>query len=160
MLLLQSITKLLDARASMGFRTTLHKIRRHARIKGNNLADAASKLAVRNYDALPPGQTTRVEVGETAPRPNFWVMYTAKPPTQTTTPTTPNSCQVTHLPWWTIPETERLQMNAFTRPSQQLRIKVRQALLRNLHHASLYRRLIVANKETGARLHTVGRYIH
>jgi hypothetical protein len=51
-------------------------------------------------------------------------------------------------------------MNAFTRPSQQLRFKVRHALLRNLHHTSLYRRLIVANKVMGARLHTVGRSIH
>ena len=37
---------------------------------------------------------------------------------------------------------------------------MRQALLRNLHHTSQYRRLIIANKEMGARLHTVGRSIH
>ena len=42
-------------------------------------------------------------------------------------------------------------MHAFTRPSSQLRLKVRDALLRSLHHSSLYRRLIVAIKEKGAR---------
>jgi hypothetical protein len=59
-------------------------------------------------------------------------------------------------PWWTIPEGERLHMHAFTRPSQQLRHKVRQALIRSLHYASLYRRLLVANKNNGARLQIVG----
>jgi len=51
-------------------------------------------------------------------------------------------------------------MHAFTRPSQQLRLEVRQALLRSLHHTFLYRRLIVANKGTGARLQTVSQSIH
>jgi ribonuclease HI len=45
MLLLQSITELLDAMASLGFWTTLHKIWEHTRIRGNDLADAAAKLA-------------------------------------------------------------------------------------------------------------------
>jgi len=95
-----------------------------------------------------------------APRPKYWVLYTTKPPILRITPSTPNSCPITHRPWWTIPETERVKMNAFTRPSQQLRVKVRHALLRNLHHTSQYRRTIVANKEMGARLHTVGHSIH
>ena len=51
-------------------------------------------------------------------------------------------------------------MHAFTRPSLQLRLKVRDALLRSLHHSSLYRRLIVANKERGARTKTVGQALH
>ena len=29
-----------------------------------------------------------------------------------------------HDPWWTIPETERLQMHTLTHPSSQLRLKV------------------------------------
>ena len=37
---------------------------------------------------------------------------------------------------------------------------MRQALLRNLHHTSMYIRLIVVNKEMGARLHIVGCSIH
>ncbi len=51
-------------------------------------------------------------------------------------------------------------MHAFARPSPQLRTKVREALLRSLHHSSLYRRLILANKEKGARTKTVGQAIH
>ena len=62
---------------------------------------------------------------------------------------------------WTILEAERLQMHTFMRPSSQLRLKVRDALLRSLHHSSLYRRLIViANKEKGARTKTVGQVLH
>jgi hypothetical protein len=51
-------------------------------------------------------------------------------------------------------------MHAFTRPSPQLRIKVREALLRSLHHSSLYRRLIVANQEKGVRTKRVGQVLH
>ncbi len=51
-------------------------------------------------------------------------------------------------------------MHAFTRPSSQLRLKVREVLLRSLHHSSLYRQLIIANKEKGARMKTVGRALH
>jgi hypothetical protein len=99
-------------------------------------------------------------VGEITLRPKHLVLYTAKPLILTITPVTAKICPTTHRPWWTIPEAERLQMHAFTRPSQQLRLKVRHALLRSLHHTSLYRRLVVANKELGARLHTVGQPIH
>ncbi len=42
-------------------------------------------------------------------------------------------------------------MHVFTRPFSKLRLKVRDALLSSLHHSSLYRRLIVVNKEKGAR---------
>jgi hypothetical protein len=58
------------------------------------------------------------------------------------------------------PEEERMQMHAFTRPSSQLRLKVRDTLLRSLRHSSLYRRLVVANKEKGARTKTVGQALH
>jgi len=52
-------------------------------------------------------------------------------------------------------------MHAFTRPSSQPRLKVRDALLRSLHHySSLYRHLIIANKEKGARTKTVGKVLH
>jgi ribonuclease HI len=57
MLLLESITELLDTRASLGFKTTLHKIRRHTRIRGNDLVDAAAKLMVRSFETLPLAQT-------------------------------------------------------------------------------------------------------
>jgi len=51
-------------------------------------------------------------------------------------------------------------MHAFTRPSSQLRLKVQEAPLRSMHHPSLNRRLIVANKEKGARTKTVGQTLH
>ena len=51
-------------------------------------------------------------------------------------------------------------MHAFTRPSPQLRIKAREALLRGLHHSSLYPRLIVASKEKGARTKKLGQAHH
>ena len=51
-------------------------------------------------------------------------------------------------------------MHAFTRPSPQLRLKVRDALLRSLHHSSLYRHLIIANKAKGARTKSVGQALH
>ena len=158
--LLENMIWLLDPKASIGFRTTLNKVREHTRIRGNYLADAAAKLAVRSFDTLPPAQTNRVDVEETAPRPKYWVIYTAKRPILTITPTNSNNDPTTHRPWWTLHETERLQMNAFTRPSQQLRVKVSHTLLRNLQHTSMYRRLIAANKELGARLHTAGHSIH
>jgi ribonuclease HI len=70
MLLLRSITKLLDARASLGFRTTLHKIREHTRIRGNDLADAAAKLAVRSFDTLHRGKQPEWRWGKWPPAPN------------------------------------------------------------------------------------------
>ncbi len=51
-------------------------------------------------------------------------------------------------------------MHALTRPSSHLRLKVQNALLRSLHHSSLYRCLIVANKKKGARTKTVGHALH
>ena len=51
-------------------------------------------------------------------------------------------------------------MHALTRPSFQLRLKVRDVLLHSLHHSSLYRRLIIANKEKGARTKTAGEALH
>ena len=51
-------------------------------------------------------------------------------------------------------------MHAFTRPFSHLRLKVRDALLRSLHHSSLYKRLIIANKEKGARTKTMGQALH
>ena len=87
-------------------------------------------------------------------------MYTAKPPPPAPALSTGTNCTTLRRPWWTIPEEERLQMHAFTRSSLQLRLKARDALLRSLHHSSLYRRLIVANKEKGARTKTIDQVLH
>ena len=87
-------------------------------------------------------------------------MYTAKPPPPLPALSTGTHCATLRRPWWTIPEAERLQRHAFTRPASQLKLKVRDALLRSLDHSSLYRDLIVANKEKGARTKIVGQALH
>ena len=74
MLLFQSISQLLETRRESGYSTSLRKVREYTHICGNDLADAAAKLAVTDYDTLPPEQTMRVEIGAIAPRPPFWVM--------------------------------------------------------------------------------------
>jgi hypothetical protein len=51
-------------------------------------------------------------------------------------------------------------MQAFTRPSQQIGLKARDALLRSLHHSLFYMRLVVANKEKGARSKIMGQVLH
>ena len=116
-LLLGSITDLLEIRRSTGLRIALHKIRAHTNIQGNDLADAAAKLVVTHFDILPPSQALQVDIGETTPRPTQWVMYTAKPPPPVPAQSTGTNCATLRRPWWTIPEVECLQMNAFTRPS-------------------------------------------
>ena len=137
MLLLDNNSDILETRRWAGYRTTLHKIMAHTNIRGNDLADAASKMAVRSFDTIPPNKKTRVDIGGIAPRPQYWVLYTATPPLLDVAPATLTKPALNPRAWWTIPERERLQMHVFTRPSQQLRLKVRQALLRSLHHALL-----------------------
>ena len=51
-------------------------------------------------------------------------------------------------------------MHAFTKTSYQLRLKVRNATLRRLHHTSLYIRLLLKAKAQGARTITVSTAIH
>ena len=107
-LLLGSITDILETRRSAGLRTNLHKIRAHTIIRGNDLADAAAKLAATHYDTLPPPQTRRVETGETTPRPNHRVMYSAKPPPPLSALFSGTNCATLRRPWLTILEAERL----------------------------------------------------
>ena len=66
-LLLGSITDLLEARRLAGLRTTLHKVRGHINVRGNDLADAAAKLVVTHFDTFPSPQIRQVEIGEVAP---------------------------------------------------------------------------------------------
>ena len=53
MLLLQSISNLLETRREKGYSMPLRKIRAHTHIRGNSLADAAAKLAVTYFDTHP-----------------------------------------------------------------------------------------------------------
>ena len=87
-------------------------------------------------------------------------MHTVKPPLSPTQLGTNTRTTSLRQPWWSIPEKERLHIHAFTRPSQQLRHKVRYALLRSLHHTSLYRRLILKSMEVGTNTQSVGKTIH
>ena len=89
--LLEGIVNLLEERIRSGKSTTLHKIRAHTHVRGNDLADTAAKLAVRSFDTLPSHQTLRVDMGETAPRPEYWIMYTATPPVLGIAPTPPHN---------------------------------------------------------------------
>jgi len=156
MLLLSGVTNLLEEQQRRGFQNTLHKIRAHTNIRDIDLADAAAKMAVTHYDSLPESQRLRVEIGEVPPRPTHWVMYTVRPPLPPTHMGADTRMATLRQPWWSIPEGKRLQMHAFTRPSQQLRRKVKHALLHILHYTSLYRRLIQKNIEMGTNTRYVG----
>jgi len=161
MLLLSGIADLREDRRRRGFRTTLHKIRAHSNIRGNDLAYVAAKMAITQYESLPESQKLKVDVGEISPRPLHWViMYTVRampPPTRLGADTW---MATLHQPRWYISEGERLQMHAFMRTSQQIRRKFRHALLRSLHYTSLYRRLVQQNIEVGTNTHSVGKAIH
>ena len=130
----------------------MHKIREHTNITGNDLADAAAKKVVSNWNDIPEHQKLTVTIGRQARRPTYWIIYTSPPIQLATSPLSATLRQ----PWWTIPEEERLCMYAFTHPSKQLRQKVRTATLRSLHHTSLYKRLIITAKARGARAVIVG----
>ena len=53
-----------EERRKRGFRTIIHKIRAHTNIRGNDLADAAAKMTVTQYDSLPESQKMKVAVRE------------------------------------------------------------------------------------------------
>ena len=104
MLISSGITDLLEEKRRRGFITTLHKIRSHANIRGNVLADVAAKMAVTQYDSLPESQKLRVTVGEAAPRHPYWGMYTMKPPPPPPQLGTDTRTATLRQPWWSIPE--------------------------------------------------------
>jgi hypothetical protein len=54
MLFLGSIKDFMEIRRSAGFRRNLPKIRAHTNIQGNDIVDAAAKLAVKDFDTRPP----------------------------------------------------------------------------------------------------------
>jgi hypothetical protein len=155
MLLLQSISHLLETRRERGYCT-----KSHTHICGNDLVDAAAKLAVTDYDTLPHEHTMRVEIGAIAPRPPFCVMYTAIPLTPSPALATRPRRATLRPPWWIVPEGDRLQMPAFTRSSQQLREKVRAATLRSMLHTSIYKGLILQARTQGATTATTGTALH
>ena len=150
-------TYLLEERRRQGFIITLHKIRADTNLIGNDLANAAAKMKDTQYDSPPESQKLKVDVGEVAPRPPHWFMYTVKPPPPHAHLGIGARVATLCQPRWSIPKGERLQMHAFTRPSQQFRHKVRHAILRSLHYNSLYRRLVIKNIEVSTITRTVGK---
>jgi len=52
-LLLRSISQLLESRRGKGHSASLCKIRAHIHIRGNDLTDTAAKLAVTEFESLP-----------------------------------------------------------------------------------------------------------
>ena len=63
----------------LGLPPRLQKIRGHTNIKGNDLADEATKRVVTAFGDIPQHQKLPVTIGKHAERPDFWVMYTYKP---------------------------------------------------------------------------------
>jgi len=126
LLIIGSITVLVETKRLARFHTTLHKIRAHTNIRGNDLVDTAAKLAVRNFDTLPSAQTIRVDIGKIAPRPEHWIMYTATPPIIDLALTTSTNRASFRRPWWTTrgsgpPENARLHAPVPRTPAQSQR---------------------------------------
>ena len=69
MILLGIKPDLLETIRSAGFRTTIHEIRAHTNIRGNDLADAAAKIAVTHFETQLLTLIIRVNAGGIAPRP-------------------------------------------------------------------------------------------
>jgi hypothetical protein len=155
-----AIVNTLHYRASLGLPTKLNKIRGHTNIRGNDLADAAAKLVVTSFEDIPEHQKLTITIGKQVERPPFWVMYTKNPTTPPISLATGPHSATLRPPWWTIPEDERRCMHAFTKTSNQIRLKNRNATLRSIHHTSLYIRLILKAKDQGARTKTVSTALH
>jgi hypothetical protein len=67
MLLLYIITTFLEEHRDRGLEKIVRKIKTHTKLRGNDLVDAAAKLAASDYDTLStPDQAIRVEVGSIA----------------------------------------------------------------------------------------------
>ena len=80
-----SIVTSLQYMISLGLPATLHKIRGRTNIRGKDLADDAAKRAGISFEDIPAHEKVTVNIGYHAERPEFWVMYTGKPPTPPST---------------------------------------------------------------------------
>ena len=124
------------------------------------MADTAAKLDVTSFEEISTFKKITVTNGKQAERPPYRVMYANNPITPPIPLSTGPHAFTLRQPWWVIPETDRRCMHAFTKISSQLRLKVRNATLQNLHHISIYKRLILKAKAQGARTITIGTAIH
>ena len=156
--LLTTIVNLIGYREGLDLPTQLQKNRGHPNIRGNDLADTAAKLVVISFEEIPTVKKITVTIGRQAKtlNPPYWIMYTNIPITLPIRLSTGPRSLTIRQPWWTIAETDMRCMHACTKNSTQLRLKVRNATLRSLHHISLYIRLILKAKAQGTRTSTVG----
>jgi hypothetical protein len=105
---------LLESRQATGLETALHEIRAYNNIRGSELADAATKLAVASFDNLPLFQTLGIDMGANAPQPPRSVLYTLKPSAQSPELATSPNTATLRPSLWNIPEVDHLKMHAFT----------------------------------------------
>ena len=117
-------------------------------------------MVVTSFEDIPEHHILTITIGKHAERPPFWVMYTSNPTTPSISLATGPHSAPLRPPWWTIPEDERRCMHAFTNTTSRIRLKVRNATFRSLHHTSVYTRLILKAKDQGARTKTVGTALH
>ena len=61
------ITDHIEERRRRGLCTTLHKIRAHTNIRGNDLVDAAAELAITHFESLPEHKILKIVIAETVP---------------------------------------------------------------------------------------------
>jgi len=72
MLMLKNIIDLLEAMRENVFFATLREIKTHTYIRGDDLTDAAAKLAVTDFDILPPENIIRMGFGSIALFPSHY----------------------------------------------------------------------------------------
>jgi hypothetical protein len=127
--LLTAIDNTVQYRDILGLPTKLQKIRGHTNIRENDLADKAVKLVVTSFEEISKPKKLTVTIIKQAERPPYWVIYTNNPITPPFSLSTGPRSATLRPPWWTIPETGRRCNHAFTKSSNQLRLKVRNATL-------------------------------
>ncbi len=124
------------------------------------MADAATKLAVTNFDTLPHDQTLRVEIRTIAPPTPIMGHVHSQPLHAHVGPR--HRDETGYPPPSMVDDAGSIPLpNArFHAPSQQLRHKVRAATLRSQHHTSIYMRLVLRAKEQGATTDTTETALH
>ena len=146
-------------RDAMGFVTHIRKVRAHAGVQGNELADAAPKSVITNKD---PGHQSKVvshTLGAIPQRPEFWLMYKVTPAPDPAVMCTGLESASLRPSWESLQPNALGRSQAFTRPSQQFRKQTRRAVLASLRQTSVYRRLMLDASERGARLAETGKRI-
>ena len=133
-LLLGDISDILEDTERKSVRTTLHKTWAHTNIRGNDIVDAAVKLAVTPIESLPEHKILKVVIGEIAPpmgnvhrkTTDTSFAFGYRPPTGRTSPAL--------VDYTKGGPPQNAFVHSLIPPSQT---KVRDPLLRDLHQTSL-----------------------